>query len=425
LAVAIPELVPGEFVGLIVEWDQPYLTGAPAGPGSTSSIDLCVSGASGFTVINLDGAAETCTGPNTTGADTNQTNNGDAEQVLILGNPADAAGNSAATTVSLVIGLAGGTPPPGRVKLVIADDGAGSVIQDFPTNSPTLQGHPGATGAAAVAAAFFPETPRCGATPATLEPFSAEGGEPILFDSSGTRLAAPEVRQKPDFTGPDGVNTSFFGFAIGKYRIVDNSSVAACFNNASYLNFFGTSAATPHAAAAAALMLQANPAVTATQILQSLRSSAAAMGGSTPNFDSGYGFLQVDAAMALLPPGPPVIKLASSTVAEGTSTTLSWLAVNATSCSASGSWSGTQSTSGTLAVTPAGAGSFTYTLTCATAAGSKSSSAVLTSQAPGTQPPSSGGGGGGTLEALTLLSLCGLLLAAQRRKRREQRLSAR
>jgi hypothetical protein len=422
--VAIPALVPGEFIGLIVEWDQPYLTGAPGSPGSTSSIDLCVSGASGYTVVNLDGTAETCTGPNTTGDDTNQPNNGDAEQVLILGNPANAAGNSAAATVSLTIGLAGGTAAPGRVKVVIADDGAGSVIKDFPTNSPTLQGHPSATGAAAVAAAFFPETPRCGMTPATLEAFSASGGDPILFDTTGKRLATAEVRQKPDFTGPDGVNTSFFGFAIGKYGIVDHSTVAACANDASFLNFFGTSAATPHAAAAAALMLQANPAVTATQILQNLRSSAAAMGGSTPNFDSGYGFLQVDTAMTLLPAGPPIVKLASGTVITGQSTTLSWLAVNATSCSASGSWSGAQSPSGTLTVTPTSPGTQTYTLTCTTAAAQKTASAMLTVQSlPATQPPS-GTGGGGAVETLTLLSLCGLLLVTQRRRCREQRLPA-
>jgi subtilisin family serine protease len=405
LQVDIPALVPGEFLGLIVEWDQPYLTGAPGSPGSTSSIDLCVSGASGYTVVNLDGAPMTCTGPNTTGTDTNQPNNGDAEQVLILGNPANTAGNSAATTISLIIGLANGTPP-GRIKVVVADDGAGSVIKAFATNSPTLQGHPGAKGAAAVAAAFFPQTPRCGVTPAVLEPFSSEGGEPILFDTTGARLATPEMRQKPDFTGPDGVNNSFFGFFIAKYSIPDNSSVAGCLDNTSYLNFFGTSSATPHAAGAAALMLQANPAVTAVQILQNLRTSAMAMGGNTPNYDSGYGFLQVDAALARLPAGPPILELASSTVTAGTSTTLSWLAVNATSCSASGSWSGAQSPSGTLTVTPTSAGTDTYTLTCTTAAGMQASSAVLTVQDP---PPPPSKGGGGTLEILSLLALCGAL----------------
>ena len=382
LPVTIPPLSPGEFIALVVEWDQPYLTGTPASPGTTSSINLCVSGASGYTVINLDAQPMTCTGPNITGNGTsasNQLNGGDAVQVLIVGNPANASGNTASTQISLQIGLAAGTPAPGRIKLVVEDDGAGSTIDKFDSHSPTLQGHPGATGAAAVAAAFFAQTPDCGTTPAVLEGFSSAGGEPILFDTSGTRLPTPEVRQKPDFTGPDGVNTSFFGFFLADSGFTDSSTVSDCQNDASYLNFFGTSAATPHAAGAAALMLQSNPALTPAQIYQSLRSSASAMGSSTPNFESGYGFIQVGAAMAALPAPPPVLKLAASTIYVGYSTTLSWVAAYATSCNSS--WSGQVATSGTLTVNPATAGTYPYTLSCTGPAGSQSSTATLTVQA--------------------------------------------
>jgi len=414
LPVTLPALAPGEFMGLIVEWDQPYVTGAPGSPGTTSGIDLCVTGASGYTVMNLDGSAMTCTGPTPAGSD--------AHEVLILGNPANASGKTPRNVVvNLVVGLANGTPAPGRIKLVVADDGAGSVIDaTYATNSPTLQGHPGATGAAAVAAAFFPRTPLCGTSPAVVESYSAQGGEPILFDTTGTRLSTPEVRQKPDFTGPDGVNTSFFGFSIAKYGIKDASSVAQCEDNPTYLNFFGTSAATPHAAGAAALIRQANPAVTATQILQSLRSTAEAMGTATPNYASGYGFLQVEAAMASLPAAAPVLNLTSNTVTLGESTTLSWLAVNSTSCTASGSWSGAQPPSGSQSVKPTAPGTSSYTLTCTDAAGSHSSSADLKVQAlPATQPLGSGGGGG-ALEALTLVGLSVLALARLLRASRVQ-----
>jgi len=382
LPVTIPVLFPGEFVALVVEWDQPYLTGAPGSPGTTSSINLCVSGASGYTVINLDAQPMTCTGPNITGNGTsasNQVNGGDAEQVLILGNPASASGNTTSTQINLQISLAGGTPAPGRIKVVVEDDGAGSTIDKFTTNSPTLQGHPGAAGAAAVAAAFFAQTPGCGTTPAVLEPFSAEGGEPILFNTAGVRLATPEVRQKPDLTGPDGVNTSFFGFFLAGSGIVDSSSIGGCQNEASYPNFFGTSAATPHAAAAAALMLQANPTLTPSQVYQFLRSSASPMGSGTPNFTSGYGFIQVEAAMAALPAAPPVLKLAASSIYVGYSTALSWVAAYATSCNSS--WNGQVATSGTLTVNPATAGSYPYTLTCTGPAGTQSSTATLTVQA--------------------------------------------
>lgn len=366
LSVAIPRLAPGQFIGLVLEWDQPYVTGAAGSPGARSSLDLCVSGTGGYAVFDLDGSFMSCTGANAQGTD--------PVQVLILGNPANAGSPTAAGTISLQVGLANATSAPGRVKLVVEDDGAGSTIQNFATNSATVQGHPGAAGAAAVAAAFFPVTPLCGHEPAVLEEFSSKGGEPILFNTSGTRLATPQLRQKPDFTAPDGVNTSFFGAPLADYPSPDDSDtsgVAACQNNATYNNFFGTSAATPHAAAAAALMLQAIPSLTPALVLGALRATAAPMSASTPNFESGYGFLQA-AKLA-----DPVVWFPSSSVSVGNSTTLSWVALNATSCSGTAGLTGTQPRSGTLSVTPTATGSTTYTLTCQGSAGPQVASATL------------------------------------------------
>ena len=295
LPVSIPALFPGEFLAVVVEWDQPYVTGAPGSPGASSQIDLCVTGASGSDrITDLDGNSVACTGPNAIGVD--------PVQVLIIGNPANASGNSATESLNLLIGLANGSPAPGRIKLALEADGALVSINAFATNSATLQGHPGAAGAVAVGAAFFPQTPRCGTSPAILEPYSSEGGAPILFDASGTRLATPDIRQKPDVVGPDGVNNTFFGVALANSGFSDNSSVSQCQNDANYPSFFGTSAATPHVASIAALMLQANSAVTPTQIYDALRDSAAAMGTPSPDFESGYGFVQADAALAQLPP---------------------------------------------------------------------------------------------------------------------------
>jgi len=403
LPVTIAPLFPGEFVGIVVEWDQPYVTGAPNSGGATSHIDVCITGASGTDeIINYAGNAATCSGPNATGSD--------SYQVMIVANPANATGNTAAETLNISVGLADGTAAPGRIKVAVEDNGAGSTIDAFATNSATLQGHPGAAGAAAVGAAFFLDTPACGTTPATLESYSSEGGTPILFDTTGTRLAAPVVRRKPDFVGPDGGSDTFLGFTLASQNITDNSSITGCKNNPNYPNFFGTSAATPHVAGIAALMLQANPALTSAQIFQALRASALPMAAPSPNFQSGYGFVQADAAFALIPqtvPAAPTLTLAATPIVVNTSTTLTWSSANATSCTASGTWSGTMATSGTQTLTPTAAGTDSYTLTCSNAVGaSAASSASLTVTAA-----ASSGGGGGALDVLTALGLAGIAAA--------------
>jgi hypothetical protein len=386
LPVTIAALVPGEFVAIVVEWDQPYVTGASGSGGATSQIDLCITGATGTDEIeqyNSDtSAGANCSGPNATGSD--------SYQVMIVANPANASGNTAAETLNLVVGLAGGAAP-GRIKVAVEDDGAGSTINAFQTNTATLQGHPGAAGAAAVGAAFYFQTPACGTTPAQLESYSSEGGAPILFDVNGVRLATPVVRQKPDFVGPDGVNDTFLGFTLASQGITGSNgllttSTAACQNHPTYPNFFGTSAATPHAAAIAALMLQAKPTATPTQIYQALSASALSMGAPSPNQQSGYGFIQADTAFAMpaMCLGSSTVPcLGTSTVAVGGSTTLTWSTINATGCTASGNWSGALAANGSQTVTVTAAGTNQYTLTCTNAAGASASNSVnLTTVAP-------------------------------------------
>ena len=68
----------------------------------------------------------------------------------------------------------------------VEDDGLGSTDQHFATHSATIQGHPGAAGAAAVGAAFYFQTPQCGTSPgAARDRTPRVGGAPILFDTSG------------------------------------------------------------------------------------------------------------------------------------------------------------------------------------------------------------------------------------------------
>lgn len=172
--------------------------------------------------------------------------------------------------------------PATLLKTVIF--GSGVTLNDFATNSGTLIGHANAAGAAAVGAAFFNDTPEYGTTPPVLEPYSSAGGVPVLFSANGSSLASPEVRLKPDITAVDGVNTTFF--------------FADLYGNDGVDDFFGTSAAAPHAAGIAALMLQAKPGAAPAQLNAALKQTAIDMGTAGFDFDSGYGLIQADAAVA-------------------------------------------------------------------------------------------------------------------------------
>ena len=436
LTVSIPSLQPGEFIAFVLQWDQPYVTGTnPRSSGATSSLDLCLTGtstgliaspASTNTVTSLHNSTQVCTGPNA--VKSGATPGSDPVQILVLGNPANETPGTgggacaapltgtnctAAQDVTIQIGLAGGTPAPGRIKLAVDDNGAGATINTFANNGGTLRGHPGAVGAMAVGSVYFARTPACGVPAAELDPYSATAGDPILFDKNGNAIAA-SVRQKPDIAAPDGGNDTFLG------QFLPAGGAGACANVASFPNFFGTSAATPHAAGAAALFLQHSQGLAPAAIYTALRNTSTvltnASGGGCPggglctNYTGGYGFIKADAALATLPQTPGVtISVSPTTITVGQSSTISWNATNATSCTASGSWSGNQNLSGSMSVSPAASGSDTYTLTCTNANGNTAASAVLTvNMAAG--GGGGGGGGGGALDWTVLLGLGALAL---------------
>jgi hypothetical protein len=102
------------------------------------------------------------------------------------------------------------------------------------------------------------------------------------------------------------------------------------------------------------------------------------------------------------PPAPVVTLSASAaSVASGGTVTLTWSSQNATSCTASGAWSGTQATSGS-ATSAAITASSTFTLKCDGGGGSDTKTVTV-----GITPPSSGGGG--PLDWLTAIALAGAL----------------
>ena len=102
---------------------------------------------------------------------------------------------------------------------------------------PVTYGHNSAAGANGIAAyAFF--------APFVPEAFTSPGPSTIYFDKNNNRHKHPEIRLKPDMAAMDGANNTFFS--------ADTSADPDTFPN-----FFGTSAAAPHAAAVAALVLDA------------------------------------------------------------------------------------------------------------------------------------------------------------------------
>jgi hypothetical protein len=148
--------------------------------------------------------------------------------------------------------------------------------------------------------------------------------------------------------------------------------------------------------------------------------NAAATGNYFVNFLAEPGGTDAAGTYALTvaqaPPSPVVtLSVDQPQVTSGTTVDLTWSSQNATSCAASGGWSGTQKTSGTY-TTPALTTNTTFTLTCTGAGGASMKSASVTVSAP------SGGGGGGTVDPLLLALLLMNLVAHSRL--RQRRISA-
>ena len=84
------------------------------------------------------------------------------------------------------------------------------------------------------------------------------------------------------------------------------------------------------------------------------------------------------------------ISLSQATIQTGESATLTWSAMNAMACTASGAWSGAEPVTGSKTESPAAAGTYTYTLMCTGAGGgasaTKSTTLTVGAAAAGTGP---------------------------------------
>ncbi|MCS7019039.1 MAG: T9SS type A sorting domain-containing protein [Cytophagales bacterium] len=276
------------FNDIILQWDEPFASACPRCPGTRNNVDLLVAGGGvSFTAIQLSSIG------------------GDAVDYYYLDNF-----TTSPINVGLVFGyeLIPGTPAPNYVKYVgwssgiaastlltytVAQTGSGTMLGN---NSTMVNGY-------TIGAAPFFNTPAFGVNPPVLEPFSSRGkigGTPLFFDSQGKRLAQPLILAKPDMTGVDGVNTSFFGTDVPQ-------------DPDAFPNFFGTSASAPNIAAVVAMMIEANGGRMPSHIVrQLLKSTSIDMDDPrTPGFDRGFdfasgsGLVQADAAIDAIPVGNP------------------------------------------------------------------------------------------------------------------------
>ncbi len=152
------------------------------------------------------------------------------------------------------------------------------VINEYQSGTSTVVGHANAEGAMAVGAVLYSNTPEFGNTPSVAS-FSSRGGTPV----NGT------VRVKPEFCAPNGVNTTV---NLGGPNIESDA----------FPNFFGTSAAAPHAAGVAALLKSAQAKFeshnsTPLEIKNMMSNTAIDMGAPGVDKESGAGFIQADQAL--------------------------------------------------------------------------------------------------------------------------------
>ncbi len=271
----------GSTLILSFQWAEPYASAG--GSGAVSDIDVGLYDAAG---INLLAYRTT----RNVGADPIET--------LVWTN------NTASTLFNLVFEkyLPAGGPVAPLIKYVIFRSGAPTQYQ---TNSSTIYGHHNAVGANATGAAAYDDTPAFGTSPPIPESFTSHGGLAVKFDLAGNPIN--ENRFKPDITAPDGANNTFFGNDV---------------EGDGWPNFFGTSAAAPHAAAVAALMLEETPVLDPSSLRQCMQATAVNMLNAGYDVQTGPGLL--NAEKAVTPTAPAITSPVASSVLTGTSQTFNW-----------------------------------------------------------------------------------------------------
>ncbi len=266
---------PGRSVRFSLFWENPY--SGTLGAGATTDYDLYILDENGSMITSSDNTQGTIEAP--------------------MGDPYEFTGiyNYSETDdlhIKIVVNKHHG--PAVNFKLMFWGGGI-SISQAVRSHDPTMMiGHNKSDYVMNVAAVNFNEADSNGErqnNPRRVDPtfYTSLGGyTAILFSATGETLAEPEYRFAPDIASIDGANTSFFWADSD----IDDDDLP---------NFFGTSAAAPHAAAIAALMRQANPALSSKEICDLMREAATDIYLPGVDFYTGWGFLYADDAVRAVP----------------------------------------------------------------------------------------------------------------------------
>ncbi|MDH3786367.1 MAG: S8 family serine peptidase, partial [Acidobacteriota bacterium] len=290
--ITIPD---GCGVSLVLQWNEPY--SGTLGDGSARDLDLYLcssdslaSSQGSLVACNFTGAL--AVGDDGQGCGADPPSFGDPFEILSYTNTSGSP-VSAYVAVEHFCGTQAGT----RFRVIASGVGCGLTDPGYSFEGPgifdksPIYGHPAAAGGLAVGSVFYGEIDTGGNEELPMglidvKPSSSVGGDlPFYFDGSGNPLpSAPVIRFKPDIVAPEGTNTTFFG-------------VDSAFDPDSFPNFFGTSASTTHAAAVAALALEADPTLTPQGVRDILTLTALDIEAAGVDPLSGYGLIQADEAV--------------------------------------------------------------------------------------------------------------------------------
>ena len=292
------EVPPGSVVQIFLAWNDPNGT-------STNDYDLFLvplSCPNGFAMTLLPRPPCTISGSPVGSSTDSQTGSQDPTEVAVYQNT-----TNSAVAVGIVIQNVNNAAASRTFDVFIAGSLSEGPNPDHNFNtvsgSVPAQGDAGGSPVSVVSAGAIDQTQCSG--PGNCN------GSPESYSSQGPTETTPQAqsRMKPDVIATDGVSiTGAGGFGAG-----NDLNTALCASGQTPCFFFGTSAASPHAAAVAALVLQAlsgssvNPATERANLRNFLTSTALPLpgiSGSVPNNIEGFGLLDAFSAVkAALPSG--------------------------------------------------------------------------------------------------------------------------